>query len=151
VPVFGGRPTSVARNKGFESWATDDGTALLYSSYNTIYRLDLSRNFEQRILNLENVAFNRYWTLNEKRHLPSRSRIWVESQGSSVSSLETRTSRTVLSVSGVPDRYLSGSFDLTRWEADRHQSHHQSKQQHFTDQGLELTEGRLRLQRLSSL
>lgn len=107
VPVFGGQPTLVTRNKGFESWATDDGTALLYSSYNTIYRLDLSRNFEQRILNLENVAFNRYWTLRGDgiyhlvRDLGGVSRV-------ERFDLKTRTSRTVLSVSGVPDRYLPG-------------------------------------------
>ena len=105
--IHGGEPTKITRNGGFESWATKDGTGLYYTSYNSLFRLDLNNLREERVDELKEIFFGRYWTVMGDgiyyltREVANRCRIYRFD-------IKTRSTSLLLELAGAPVKYVPG-------------------------------------------
>ena len=97
----------ITRNGGFESWATKDGTGLYYTSYNSLFRLDLNNLREERVDELKEIFFGRYWTVMGDgiyyltREVANRCRIYRFD-------IKTRSTSLLLELAGAPVKYVPG-------------------------------------------
>jgi dipeptidyl aminopeptidase/acylaminoacyl peptidase len=105
--VSTGETTRITLNSGFESWATADGKSLYLTHYNSIFKLDLESKLEQRVEELKDIYFGRYWTVQGNgiyyltREVGNRSRIHR---------FDTKTAaRTVvMELAGAPSKFVPG-------------------------------------------
>lgn len=107
VEVSSGETSRMTFNSGFESWATADGKSLYLTHYNSIFKLDLGSKLEQRVEELKDIFFGRYWTVQGDgiyyltREVGNRSRIHR---------FDTKTAaRTlVMELAGAPSKFVPG-------------------------------------------
>lgn len=103
----GGQPTRMTTSSGFESWATVDGKALFFTNYNSIFRLDLESRDVQKVEELKDIFFGRYWTVRGDgiyyltREVGNRSRIHRFD-------LKNRTTNLVMELAGAPSKFVPG-------------------------------------------
>jgi Tol biopolymer transport system component/DNA-binding winged helix-turn-helix (wHTH) protein len=97
----------LTKNGGFESWASDDGTSLYYIKYNSLFKLDLTTLEEQKVEELKDVFFRRYWTLRGDgiffltREIGNRCRIQRFD-------VKSRTTSLVMELTGSPSKHVPG-------------------------------------------